>query len=129
MAWWAVIWWPIKAICWPITPFLLKCCPNFHQHHRSNHPAAASSLSLSSRSPSRHQRLSRSSHRPAARIASLNAQSAAHTPAGALLLPEPSLSRCRHAPSPPLPQQQGESRPPLHGDPPSPSARAETGDD
>jgi hypothetical protein len=30
MTWWTVI-------CWPITPFLLKCCPNFHQHHRNSH--------------------------------------------------------------------------------------------
>jgi hypothetical protein len=49
--------------------------------------------------------------------------------AGALLLPEPSLSCCRPAPSPPSPQQQGEFRPPLHGNPLSPCARAENGDD
>jgi hypothetical protein len=39
MTWRVVIWWPIKAICWLITPFLLKFCPNFHQHHQSSHQA------------------------------------------------------------------------------------------
>jgi hypothetical protein len=75
MTWWTVI-------CWPITPFLLKCCPNFHQHHRNSHqpplvvlcflpitqpPPTSHSLSLSLSIPSPASRQNRLSQCPVCR--------------------------------------------------------------